>query len=77
MPDDCDRAQEINEEFQREAIAAHFHRGFKNAGQTAYSLTHCEDCGDMIPQKRREAIPNCTRCIDCQTVVEIHLYGRS
>lgn len=29
------------------------------------SLTHCEECGDPIPAKRRLAIA-CTRCIHCQ-----------
>jgi phage/conjugal plasmid C-4 type zinc finger TraR family protein len=32
---------------------------------TGPSLTHCDDCGDKIPEARRKAIP-CTRCISCQ-----------
>ena len=30
------------------------------------SLTHCEDCGDPIPEKRRQAIKGCVRCVYCQ-----------
>jgi phage/conjugal plasmid C-4 type zinc finger TraR family protein len=30
------------------------------------SLTECEDCGEEIPQMRREMIQGCTRCASCQ-----------
>jgi|SRR3989344_7969931 len=30
----------------------------------------CKDCGDEIPLKRREAVPNATRCRDCQETFE-------
>jgi phage/conjugal plasmid C-4 type zinc finger TraR family protein len=30
------------------------------------SLTHCAECEEEIPQKRREAIPGVKLCIDCQ-----------
>ncbi|RUU46472.1 MAG: TraR/DksA family transcriptional regulator [Mesorhizobium sp.] len=28
------------------------------------------DCGERIPDARRHAVPNCTRCIDCETFIE-------
>lgn len=31
------------------------------------SLTHCEECGDPIPQARREALPGVRLCVPCQT----------
>jgi phage/conjugal plasmid C-4 type zinc finger TraR family protein len=31
------------------------------------SLTHCEECGEEIPQRRRELIPGVRLCVDCQT----------
>ena len=31
------------------------------------SLTHCEECGDAIPEARREAVPGVRLCIACQT----------
>lgn len=34
----------------------------------------CEDCGEEISRKRREAIPSATRCIRCQTKWELK-YG--
>lgn len=30
------------------------------------SLTHCAECDEPIPEKRREAIPGVKLCIDCQ-----------
>ena len=29
-------------------------------------LNHCEDCGEAIPEARRQAVPGVRRCIDCQ-----------
>ena len=34
------------------------------------SLEECEDCGDDIPQARRQAIRGCTRCVWCQELAE-------
>ncbi|MDQ2069594.1 DksA/TraR family C4-type zinc finger protein [Natronospira bacteriovora] len=31
------------------------------------SLSHCEECGDPIPQARREAIPGVRLCVPCQS----------
>lgn len=31
------------------------------------SLTHCEDCDEPIPERRREALPGVRRCVACQT----------
>ena len=30
------------------------------------SRRHCRDCGDEIPQKRRESIPGVSLCMPCQ-----------
>jgi len=30
------------------------------------SLTHCADCEEPIPEKRRSALPGVKLCIDCQ-----------
>ena len=31
------------------------------------SLTHCEECGDPIPEARRSAVPGVRLCIRCQS----------
>jgi RNA polymerase-binding transcription factor DksA len=36
----------------------------------ADGFSHCQDCGDEIPQARR-AIKGITRCIDCQQEHEL------
>ncbi len=45
------------------------------------SLTHCEECGEPIPEARRKAIEGVRLCIECQTEQEseqktISLYNR-
>ena len=34
------------------------------------SLEECEDCGEDIPEQRRELVLGCTRCIHCQGLYE-------
>ncbi|HUQ13707.1 MAG TPA: DksA/TraR family C4-type zinc finger protein [Novosphingobium sp.] len=31
------------------------------------SLTHCEDCGEPIPERRREALSGVRTCVACQS----------
>ena len=28
--------------------------------------THCADCGEAIPQRRRQALPGVRTCVECQ-----------
>lgn len=65
MPDDFDRAQEINDQFLDDALAEQQRRLPRGK-----SLTECEDCGEPIPEARRKAAPGCRRCIECQTILE-------
>lgn len=34
------------------------------------SLKECEDCGEPIPERRREAVPGVRRCIECQSELD-------
>ena len=34
------------------------------------SLTHCEECGEAIPEPRRLAVPGVRLCIACQDEVD-------
>ena len=34
------------------------------------SLTHCQECGDVIPEARRKAIPGVRLCVACQSEFE-------
>lgn len=37
----------------------------------AVSATHCVDCGDPIPTRRRELVAGCQRCADRQEEEEL------
>ncbi|EIX9416878.1 TraR/DksA family transcriptional regulator [Klebsiella pneumoniae] len=37
----------------------------------AVSATHFRDCGEEIPEPRREAVAGCQRCADCQEEEEL------
>ena len=59
MADEIDRAQE----YQTTDIAHAVARVKRYAGVSA---THCEACGDQIPNARRAALPGCQNCVTCQ-----------
>lgn len=65
--DDVDRAQEINDLHLDIALSA---QKAVNQGQSEISLGECLDCGGEIPEARQDAIPGCTRCVDCQEKFE-------
>lgn len=65
MPDDIDRAQSINEQFQADALAAH-----QRQARQEEAADDCIDCGESIPAARKAAMPGCRRCIECQTMHE-------
>lgn len=65
MSDQIDRANELAEKAREAALA----KILQN--QTACtSLLECEECGEPIPEKRREMVIGCTRCFDCQMIHE-------
>lgn len=37
---------------------------------TGESLTHCEECGDPIPEARRKAVQGVRLCIKCQSELD-------
>jgi phage/conjugal plasmid C-4 type zinc finger TraR family protein len=34
------------------------------------SLTHCKECGEIIPEPRRKAVPGVFLCVSCQSALE-------
>lgn len=71
MMDVFDRATEREEQLREDALAAQARRaGF--AGKTVVdSATHCDECGEAIPEARRQAVPGCRTCVDCQGYLEM------
>lgn len=65
MTDFADQAAEREAIFLAEAL--HKTLPTEPPGVSAYE---CEDCGDEIPEARRQAVPGCTRCIYCQEYFE-------
>nr|DAR60790.1 MAG TPA: DksA-like zinc finger domain containing protein [Caudoviricetes sp.] len=63
MPDMFDKAQEI-EQLERD------HALRKRHTTHTASRLFCEDCDEPIPEMRRNKIPGCTRCVECQTIYE-------
>ncbi len=68
MPDDIDRAQDANEQFQADAMAAHQRQ--VNQTRQDEAADDCADCGEPIPEARKAAMPGCRRCVECQTMHE-------
>jgi len=64
--DQFDRATQLEEQ-QREIALAQVLARTQGAGESAL---HCIDCGVDIPEARRQAVPGCQRCVDCQSVFE-------
>lgn len=69
MTDLFDRAAELELRQREAALAA------ARTHATGPSLSHCQDCGEAIPDKRRQAVSGCRRCIDCQQEHELRRMG--
>lgn len=63
MSDDVDRAQAREEEFRQDALAERARRTQPAAGDSALC---CVQCGQEIPDGRRQAVPGVQLCIECQ-----------
>lgn len=66
MADPADVANDYAEQFLARALTAHSQTANKADGGSL----ECEDCDVAIPQARREALPFCSTCVDCQSIRE-------
>ncbi|HCR0386672.1 TPA: TraR/DksA family transcriptional regulator [Enterobacter kobei] len=67
MPDIIDNASDVEDLQREQAIAAH------RINRNAVSAEHCVDCGEDIPELRREKVPGCQRCSSCQADEELRM----
>ncbi len=67
MTDFIDRACENEERFREQALAQ-----FRQPENNEPSATHCEECGDPIPEARQRIVSGCRLCVICQTLKEIN-----
>lgn len=63
MADWLDEASELSQAQHEKAIA-------NRVVYTGVSEEFCLECGDEIPQLRRETIKGCKFCVDCQALRE-------
>ncbi|WP_260841312.1 TraR/DksA family transcriptional regulator [Klebsiella aerogenes] len=67
MADIIDTAAEIEELQRNAALSAH------RINRNAVSAEHCIECGDPIPEARRQAYPGCTMCVSCLEESELRM----
>jgi phage/conjugal plasmid C-4 type zinc finger TraR family protein len=80
MPDEMARTQEVCDRLLEDDLAEHFRRQRGTSPPVlggAGGGTVCIDCDIEIPEKRRLAVPDCTRCVSCQGDYEIHDHWRA
>ena len=65
-----DRASKAEAEFIGDALREQARRAGLDGKTVADSATHCQVCGDEIPQGRREAYPGTQTCAPCKTELE-------
>ncbi len=65
--DEGDQAQAHSDFFLEKSLSAHRSRRVHPA---VCGCIECVDCGEEIPEKRREAKPDCERCVECQELFE-------
>lgn len=71
MTDLIDLAQ-AREQLDRDMAIKAARGPFALLGETnLYTATECLDCGETIPEARREAIPGVMTCCECQRKQEM------
>ena len=63
MADFADEASELTQERLEKALA-------NRVQYTGVSEEFCLECGEEIPQLRRETIKGCKFCVECQSLRE-------
>ena len=66
MTDIIDKASENEALFLAEAL----YKAGRPSENNGVSNYECDDCGEPIPEARRQAVPGCTRCVYCQEYFE-------
>ena len=62
-----DDAQKIEQHLLDAALS--IQREKSNTSGAAFM--HCQECDIEIPKERRDAVKNCSTCVDCQSLIEI------
>ena len=68
MPDVIDHACGLETQFTEVALANQLARSQRATQQK--SAQECGECGDQIPEERRQKVPGCKYCTQCQELDE-------
>ncbi|MEZ8060465.1 TraR/DksA C4-type zinc finger protein [Vibrio splendidus] len=68
MSDVIDHACGIETQFTEVALANHLARAKQN--EQRESAQECGECGDPIPEERRQQVTGCQYCTQCQSDLE-------
>lgn len=68
--DEIDSAQERQDAELRRLITAQVY-----ALPRGESARECQECGEPIPEDRRQAMPGCRFCVRCQEALELRQRG--
>ncbi len=60
------RDEAVNDQIETSIAEALARRRAQASARAAESLRECADCGDDIPEARRQALPGVTLCVSCQ-----------
>lgn len=63
-----ERVLEMAEQAQAERLQQTLDNRVVYQGESA---TECKSCGDDIPEARRQAVPGCRFCVECQGLMEV------
>lgn len=67
MADNADKANELAEWQLQHNLKRHHQQTEKMVNTSPL----CDECGEEIPQRRRELLPHAIRCVDCQHIVDV------
>ncbi|WP_434357407.1 TraR/DksA C4-type zinc finger protein [Parasalinivibrio latis] len=70
MPDVFDHASGIEAKFQQMALDRQLATSARSNTGYRDSAKECVECGDPIPEKRRQSIPGCIYCTHCQELAD-------
>ena len=79
MSDIADQAQ-TEESYERDvAILAALHRpaGCEDGPDWIQGIPYCRDCGEPIPMKRLQAMPNTGLCVECASEAQEQKTGNA
>lgn len=64
MADNIEKGTETSDLFLKASLS-------KRVIYAGISAKNCNECGELIPEKRRQSIKGCKHCTDCASALEL------